>query len=108
VAKTRKPASRAKKGTKKSVKRTKKAAPKPKAMAAKSAKQVPSLDLKKLRDDIAQAKTVVANRLAGASGEKAQKLMQTQSTLDQWTADINSICGTTEEEEPCGTTMVIS
>jgi hypothetical protein len=105
VAKTRKPASRAKKGTKKSVKRTKKAAPKPKAMAAKSAKQVPSLDLKKLRSDIATAKEALAKRLPGADPESAQKLMQTQSTLDQWTADIDSIC---TGNEPCGPTMVIS
>jgi hypothetical protein len=105
VAKTRKPASRAKKGTKKSVKRTKKAAPKPKAMAAKSAKQVPSLDLKKLKNDIATAKEALAKRLPGADPQKAQTLMDTQAKLDQWASDIDSIC---TSPDPCGTTMVIS
>ena len=106
MAKTRKPASRAKKSTKKSVKRTKKAAPKPKAMAAKSAKQVPpSLDLKKLKNDIATAKEALAKRLPGADPQKAQTLMDTQAKLDQWASDIDSIC---TSPDPCGTTMVIS
>jgi hypothetical protein len=110
VAKTRrgsrKPASRAK-GTKKSVKRAKKsAASKPKALAAKSAKQVPpSLDLKKLRDDIGKAKEALAKRLPGADPEKAQKLTATQAKLGQWELDIDSIC---VGDEPCGTVMVIS
>ena len=106
MAKTRKPASRAKKGTKKkSVKGTKKAAPKPKAMAAKSAKQVPSLDLKKLKNDIATAKEALAKRLPGADPQMAQTLMDTQAKLNQWASDIDSDLYSADN---CGTTMVIS
>lgn len=107
---SRKPASRAK-GTKKSAaKRTKKAGAKPKALAVKTTKQVsPSLDLKKLLDDIGKAKTALSRHQPGGDPEKQKKLEDTQSALDRWTLDINSICGgAVPGDEPCGDTMLIS
>lgn len=114
MAKTRrgKPASRAKATKKKSsAKRTKKSTGS-KSKMMKAGKQVPSegLDLKKLKADIAKAQDVLTKRLEGVdpASEKGQKLSASRSTIVQWSLDINSICGTTDEDEPCGTGMVIS
>jgi len=68
------------------------------------------LDLKKLKADIATAHDILTKRLAGVdpASEKGKKLTATRSAIDQWSVDISSMCGATEEDEPCGTTMVIS
>lgn len=93
-------AARARSPKKSAAKRTRKSSAK--------ARKPAGLDLKKLRADIAKARDAVEKRLLGAHPQKADKLRQTQSTLDRWAFDIDSICGATEADEPCGTTMVIS
>ena len=114
MAKTRrgKPASRAK-GTKKksTAKRTKKSTGS-KSKMMKAGKQVPSegLNLKKLQADIADARAVLTKRLEGVdpNSDQGKKISASRSTIDQWSVDISSMCGATEADEPCGTTMVIS
>ena len=68
-----------------------------------------SLDLNKLRQDIATAQEILAKRLPGAGPRQAEQLKATQGRFGQWSLDIDSICaGAQPGDEPCGTTMVIS
>jgi hypothetical protein len=71
-------------------------------------KQVPAaLDLKKLQADITKANDILTKRLQGVDPEspKGKKLTQSLSTINRWSLDIDGIC---TDDEPCGTTMVIS
>ena len=114
--KTRASASRAKgakkgatKGAKKSVvKRTKKPVGS-KSMTTGGLKGLlPSgFDLKKLRDDIATAQEALTRHLPKTDPQK-QRLETTRMALDRWSVDISSMCGASDEDEPCGTAMVIS
>lgn len=102
---SRKPASRAKKTA---VKRTTKRSGSRSTTMGRKQLAPYGLDLKKLQDDIFKAQAALEKRLAGANSQNAEKLRATQEKLGQWTQDITSICGTSGEDEPCGTAMVIS
>jgi hypothetical protein len=79
----------------------------------RAGKQLPpsaGLNLKKLQADIADARAVLTKRLEGVdpNSDKGKKISASRSTIDQWSVDISSMCGASDADEPCGTTMVIS
>jgi len=80
------------------------------------------LNLKKLARDIALAKAVLQKRQETAArkagkqvtptqaarlGQSGEQLTATQSALDRWADDINSLCSD-PTGEPCGPDMIIT